>query len=422
MGDLFDALTARGVSTHLLVAVLRYAALVNPDDSPLFVILGTPMRGVAGTDQRTFHLAAWRITSTIVAGLKLSLAKYSTDAAMQELGHEMEALVIECLAGASVQWCPVVEDRPEIITRRDHDSALAWFSGKTVALWGCGAIGSHVAEFLTRAGVKKLILRDNGRVKPGLLVRQLFNASDAHKLKIEALTERLRLIRADIEIVSHGSNLITGLLARDCWTDGADVVIESTGSNTLLTRFEATRHRCEARVPIVSMCLGHRADKAMVLVAGAAFSGGLLDIDRKLRQVVYRRPALSAFAHEFWPAHPRTETFQPEPGCSDPTFVGSMSDVASMTGMLLNRAARELSGSQSVASAHLIDQASGSPTGAERFAWPADRVVRDPESGFAVRVSQQHGVTSPGGSRQMTGYGIRWLKPEDSSLASGMIC
>ena len=47
-----------------------------------------------------------------------------------------------------------------------------WFRGKSVALWGCGAIGAQIAEGVVRAGASRLIIYDKARIKPGVLIRQ----------------------------------------------------------------------------------------------------------------------------------------------------------------------------------------------------------------------------------------------------------
>ena len=111
------------------------------------------------------------------------------------------------------------------MSRRDHESALSWFAGRTVALWGCGALGSTVAEYLTRAGAAKLILQDWGIVAPGLLIRQLYEDADITEVKAEALARRLRRIREDLELESYSSDLLSAIPA------GGRVV---GGSRTLL--------------------------------------------------------------------------------------------------------------------------------------------------------------------------------------------
>jgi integrative and conjugative element protein (TIGR02256 family) len=390
MGDLFSELERRGVSVGLLIATLRIAVLLNREADPLFVVLGTPMRGVAGSAEKKFHIATWYVDPGIVRGLRLSLHKFNSDPRLQVLGEEVERTVLDWLKVTDVEWCLVREDRPEIVVPRDRDSATAWFKGKAASVWGCGALGSHLAEYLARAGARKLVLRDNGVVTPGILARQLFSDDDIGKPKVRVLSAKLKSIRPAIEIEEHTGNLLSGPLASGDWTDGADVVIETTGAGAVLSKAEAARRRGGRRSPLVSMALGHTAENAMMLIAGVDHSGGPLDIDRKLRQECYRRPELREYAEEFWPRQARTEIFQPEPGCSDATFTGSCADVAMLAGAMLNLAAQELSAPSAPAVAHLLAQpallAANSRTH-KRFSWPADQMLEDLSSGYEVRLA-----------------------------------
>lgn len=389
MGDLFSELEDRGIPVRLLISVLRVAVLRNRENDPLYVVLGTPMRGVAGTADIKYHLAAWHVAPAQVAGLRLSLKRFDPDPRIRELGEKVEQIVTDWLNVTEVGWCLVREDRPEIVIARDRDSVISWFKGKSVCLWGCGAIGSHVAEFLARAGVRKLILWDNGIVTPGILARQLFTDDDIGEYKSKAVAARLRRIRPGIEMEEHVGNLLSGPLASEDWTDGADAVIESTGAGAVMVKMEAARRNGHRRTTFISMALGHTAERAMMLIAAATHSGGPLDVDRRLRQECYRRPELQQYTEEFWPKQPRTQIFQPEPGCSDATFMGSCSDVACLTAAMLNAAAVELRTETDPAIARLFaqrEEASTPATLQKRFAWPADRILEDPASGYEVRL------------------------------------
>ncbi len=415
MADLVSELERRGVPIQHLIAILRRAVLFNRETDPLFVVLGTPMRGIAGTAELKQHLAIWYVESALVAGLRLSLHKFDPNPRIKEIGEDVERLVLEWLQVADVGWGLVSEDRPEIVIPRDRESETAWFKGKTVALWGCGALGSHLAEFLVRAGVRKLVLRDNGIVKPGLLARQLFTDDDLGKAKVTALSARLKKVRPGVEIEEHWDNLISGLLASGDWTDGAHVVIETTGAGTVMTRAEAARRNGTQRTVFVSMAVGHTAERAMMLISGSEYSGGPLDIDRKLRQECYRRPELREYTEEFWPRQPRSEIFQPEPGCSDATFTGSCADVALLAAAMLNLAAQEMSASPSSGIAHFFAQPKArgvtSPSH-KRFEWPADQVLEDQSSSYEVRVGSA-------GWREMRGWIEANDRVRDASVETG---
>lgn len=392
VADLIAALTDRGVSRQLLFLTLQSALLRNNEAAPLFVIIGTPMRGIAGSSDLKQHLTAWYVDSIGIRALRLELHRYSENPALAEIGREVERLLLEWASIAPITWCHVREDRPEIVTRRDHASRVAWFRGRTVAIWGCGALGGHIAEFLTRAGVEKLILDDNNTVAPGLLARQPYDDRDLGRFKAVALAERLRRIRPDLEVETRTTSILGGPLDGDDWTDRADVLLDTTASNSVRAKLERRlRHRETRRIPIVSMMISHDAERGIVAVAHPSHSGGAVDVVRRAKLEACNRTSLAGFADAFW-SKERRQIFQPEPGCSDPTFVGSAADAAALAGMMLNLAAEAL-GDESAATARaaFIAQPRLESHGTD-FAissrCPPDVVIPDPESGYEIRITQ----------------------------------
>jgi hypothetical protein len=452
VAGLLTELEGRGVSRRLLLSTLQLAVLQNADDSPLYVLVGTPMRGIQGTAKRQQHLSAWYLDPIIAKGLRLTLRKYSESAALREIGTEVEQIIWDWAATANVSWCTVREQREEIVVRRDHAAPTAWFKDRCVALWGCGALGGHIAEFLTRAGVAKLILRDQGVVAPGLLVRQPFDDADIGASKVDALAQRLRRIRADVTIEIHTDNLVDDPLDAEQWTDGADLVIETTGSRAVLKKIELKWQRCKTRtVPIASMVVGPRAERGLVVLAGPDHSGGPADVVRKSKLAACADRQLADFRDDFWPVRGRegAALFQPEPGCSDPTFVGSAADVAVLAGAMLNYLVRDLSDVRCSAAAHFVAQPHlviGSAP-APRLEWKAEQSIRDGCAGYDVRISDtawesmlRQIEVSRGrrGARVETGgvlfgerddaAGVIWVTdasgppPDSQSSASGFVC
>jgi integrative and conjugative element protein (TIGR02256 family) len=395
IAGLLDELERRGVPRQLLLLTLQAAVVQNEDGSPLYVLVGAPMRGVQGAESRRQHLSAWYIDSVIAHGLRLAIRKYSEHEALREIGAEVEQIIWDWAAAAEVTWCVVREQRAEIVTRRDHDTPTAWFKGRTVALWGCGALGGHIAEFLARAGVSKLILRDQGRVAPGLLVRQPYDDAEIGELKATALAERLRRINPALEIDVKTGNLIHDPLDAQDLTDGADVIVETTGSRSVLKKIELRFQEVGARrVPIASLVIGPHAQRAFAVIVQPEHSGGPADVARKALLAACDDPQLAKWREEFLPATGRDNAalFQPEPGCSDPTFVGSATDVAVLAGSMLNCIASDLSGHRCSASAHFLLQPhlqERALSGAARAAleWQADRVLRDRCADYEVRLS-----------------------------------
>lgn len=72
-----------------------------------------------------------------------------------------------------------------------------------VGIAGLGGLGSHIAVFLVRAGVKHLHLVDFDRVDAGNLSRQHYFLRDVGRLKTEALAEQLLAINPMLNITAE---------------------------------------------------------------------------------------------------------------------------------------------------------------------------------------------------------------------------
>lgn len=341
---LLDALAERGVPRERVLTVLKLAALGLKQDEPLIVVVGTAMRGTA--THRRQHLAAWYVKPVIACGLGRSLHIAAEDSELRESAQRLNEIIEEWAVNAEIDWCRLREDRPEVTRRRDTGSPMRWFAGKAVSVWGCGALGAPIAEWLARAGARKLTLYDKASVAPGLLVRQPFTDSDIGRNKARVVAERLEAIRPrDLEVVVQARNVLRTALEQEDWHDGSDVVIDATASHVVAIKLERARRLHPQDADLISMIVGHTAEHALAAVARRSYSGATADVGRQIKLVCGRRGELSGFLAEFWPDSPRAETFQPEPGCSDPTFTGSGTDVAALAATMLSRAAEDLGGS-----------------------------------------------------------------------------
>jgi molybdopterin-synthase adenylyltransferase len=105
-----------------------------------------------------------------------------------------------------------------------------------VLVVGCGALGSCLAEMLTRAGVGSLTVVDRDYVEPSNLQRQsLFEQADAERglPKAAAAETRLRRINSDVAVRGVVADL-TGENA-EVLVAGADLVLD--GTDNFETRF-----------------------------------------------------------------------------------------------------------------------------------------------------------------------------------------
>ena len=172
------------------------------------------------------------------------------------LRRKLEVALLAWLEETDVNWCDIREDRPEILVRRDIDTPVSWFGGKKVVIWGCGALGGHIAEYLARAGVGELLLYDWGRVAPGVLARQPYDDDNIGAPKAEALRERLLRIRPKMTVEVRCRSVLQDCLEREDWDDGADLVVDATASQRVLVKAEAALRRFPKHAPVLAMLVG----------------------------------------------------------------------------------------------------------------------------------------------------------------------
>ncbi len=343
LDGLLSELDKHGLPLKRFLWLLRVTAHYNKRGTPLFVIIGTPMRGLRGVDERQ-HLAAWHISAKNVIRLRNTVPlKGNINDLLSEDGKPPSQMTAWS-RDVKLSWCPVDEARPEVTTRRDAKSVMATFASQTVTLLGCGAIGSHLAEHLTRVGVKELTLIDRGRVRIGHLSRQSFDHADVGRPKVEALRERLVRIRPELEqrVKTHDGDALPLVGEQDGSLWDADIVIDATANTTVAKRFELAVRDRDKKPWLMSMLLGHQANRGFLTVAPPTGRGGTSWIRQRTKLACLADPRLHSFAQEFWPDPPRTDLFSPEPGCSSPTFIGANADIAAVVAYLAREAATAL--------------------------------------------------------------------------------
>ena len=269
MMDLLKHLIAIGIPIEILRLSLTLGALRTAADQPVIFVLGAAMRGTAGGDTKTtFGLLAHR-RGTREEALRRR-PRFHTENPIDI--DEFYAWAVE----AKIEWCQVLEDRPEIVERRDSKSPAAWWTGKSVAIVGCGAIGSSIAMMAARAGAKKLQLYDNAVVKPGYpraaavrspsdRIRQ--SASDCTQREARHSTSGDRHHHSDIRTVLRDNEKRATLLE-------ADVIVDATASRTVAAALERHFGRSpKSHPPVLTMTLGHDADRALMTLATSASDG-----------------------------------------------------------------------------------------------------------------------------------------------------
>lgn len=91
----------------------------------------------------------------------------------------------------------------EDIFERNVPGTRRILSKRTVAIAGCGGLGSNVAVALARAGIGKLIITDPDVIELSNLNRQYYFVKDVGKKKTDALSSHLLSINPGLKVESH---------------------------------------------------------------------------------------------------------------------------------------------------------------------------------------------------------------------------
>lgn len=410
-GALVDALEKLGLARSDLFDAIGEVAAVNYElasqrapggealtSFPFDVFVGTPSRRMPGIALRQ-HLVCWRFDD--IGRLITENINFADSAhpALARLGDLAQRLLPDWIATTETSWVQVMEARAEVTVRRDADSSTAWLRGRRVVVLGCGALGGPIAEFCVRAGVAALWVVDEDVVTPGILVRQPYSDEDIGVAKAVALSERLNRIRDDKPVQPVIGRAEMVLLADDTAAPDVDLVIDATANNTVASLLELRRAtRRDAWPPVMSVVIGHDARRGIVTVSHRGSTGSGRHVMRRLAIAgrTHHAVRLADVSSDLFPLEPRATTFQPEPGCSSPTFIGSAADLAALAGALFDAGLRGLArGSElqkeepMLAGVVRLSGAVGPPTlGTDWFTWENDEVVRDVVSGYEVRISQ----------------------------------
>jgi integrative and conjugative element protein (TIGR02256 family) len=402
---LLAGLDAAGVDRRSVLGLLGIVATINArlDAVPvcgeyeqvarrLCLFIGTPSRHMPGSGHRNTHLVCWQIDQ---AGQQLLTAARSPGSSDQDLALATAAWLDQ----ATTTWIPVMEARPEVTIRRDSGTPAAWLAAKRVLVLGCGALGAPAAEICVRADAAEVTVADSGIVTPGILVRQPYQDADIGHYKAIALASRLNHIHADDRVGALPQDIIVTVLTDKMNAAQFDLIIDATASAAVASRLEYCRAQSPADwPPVMTMLIGHQGRRGALALARPGASGAGRDILRKLGLTASGSQAdqLADVSEDFFPDPPRTEFFQPEPGCSDPTFTGSAAETGALAAHLMTAGLDALTGRAgsradqplAVAIARLNRSHIGNGLAAISWlGWHNDLVIRDGSAGCEVRFS-----------------------------------
>jgi len=353
VGARFDAEAAAMVLTALGASAIR-----KPD--------GTPQRFVVAVPHPTGgppHLLAACIPAAGADHIRALVRSRRKRSSMIDIDPA------EVAADTPLEWSPVSDEREEVTTRRDSTRPVASYAGRTVHVWGCGGLGSWIAEYVVRAGAKNVVLCDPGTITGGLLVRQNFVEADIGNTKVDALAQRLRAISDAIEVSVHDATAPgTEMLA------GVDVIIDATVSVAIGRLLDVIA----SSTPVARPVLAHVATDVrtgtlgLLTVSMPPLPHGPLTIDRSAGEEIRGDGTHEAF-HSLWDVTASDAEIIPTRGCSTPTFHGSAADLAGVAASLTSILGTHLGAEAAVSGTHLISLPHGE-AGPRRAFVPAPEV------------------------------------------------
>jgi len=131
----------------------------------------------------------------------------------------------------------------------------ARLAASSVAIIGCGGLGSNAAAMLLRSGVRTLTLVDFDVVEESNLNRQLYFRDQLGRPKVEALADTLLRIDPDARLTLVRERMTEANLVG--FVRDADVVIEAVDG-------------AEAKAMIVNVCMRELPTTPLVTASGLA--------------------------------------------------------------------------------------------------------------------------------------------------------
>ncbi len=323
------------------VTMLATRAQKNPPDTEQYFVLAVPHP--AGGPP---HLLGGRLPTPTANALRSIAEKHGPVIALDPAKIDVNL---------QIEWCNMSDERQEVTTRRDDSRPVNGFQGKTVHVWGCGGLGSWIAEFIARAGVAHITVCDPGVITGGLLVRQNYVEDDIGRSKADALAARLRAIRDDLTV-----SAAEGLLPDDP-SDfvAADLIIDATVSNSITQCLDTFAALPERKALIAQVATDAKSGTLGILnICAPDTQLRPSEIDQNAGRTITSNGELELY-HGLWRESFDDHELIPTRGCSVPTFHGSAADLAavaatlvSLLGNHLRQTATALSGTHLIALPH----------------------------------------------------------------------
>jgi hypothetical protein len=334
--ELFEELLRHGISREVLLFLLAMSALTTPEGEPAYLVIGLPMRRAHNGSLRQ-HVSVWATAPDYAQSLRRVIPEDTDSEDLRVLRGELADAIYRVFELTNISWCRVLEDRDEIVVRRDSRTPMSWYAGKRVLVLGCGGLGSWVAEMIARARPAAIDIVDNAIVKPGLLARQNYVSNDVGSPKSEALARRLSSLCQKATIQAFRREAHYFMLADLDRLSGYDLVVDCTASSIVSMKLDRDWQTVRGYIRrVVSFVIDAKAERAIGISLGAESNDGPWSGYNRLKYKISAEEHRLDISAAFYGPSASEALFQPEPGCSDPTFSGSMGDVSKLAATALN--------------------------------------------------------------------------------------
>ena len=287
-GDLFREMEKAGMSRERIIENLALAALVSTKGESMHFVLGLPMRR-AKDGSRRIHFAVWTADAQTADALKLVLPKDTDTDNICKLRADFTNSISSIFEACNIKWTKVLEERSEIVVRRDDGTPISWFAGKKILILGCGALGSWTSEIIARAKPSMIHLVDNADaiVKPGILARQNFERSDIGDTKANALARRLAAITQGCTVVPNNREGHAFIIEDKERLRNYDVVIDCTASSVMQMKLERDWADFSGHTPpFVSLVIDSQAKHCLCVALPKDSAGGIWDAYLSLKNLL----------------------------------------------------------------------------------------------------------------------------------------
>jgi len=172
----------------------------------------------------------------LIAGLKLTHTDRNYDKGFTGRAQNMPLNIK--LKRSKVEKLHIERIDEERIFNRRGIELKSFIKETSLAIIGCGSLGSHLAMSLSKSGISKFLLVDNEQLSPENVARHLcgFKEVEESLLKCDAVKKRIIEHFPHINCETYSSDILNLLLNNKLDFNNFNLIIDSTGNNTIARR------------------------------------------------------------------------------------------------------------------------------------------------------------------------------------------